>query len=106
MIFTMRGHDVLTAGSGEEAIDIALSERPNVLLSDIMMPPGMNGIHAGIVIRESAPEIRILLFSGHADAMDLMAEAKKRGHIFEILAKPVHPEVLIGRVENTVLPQL
>lgn len=104
MIFEMRGHQVLVAETGDQAVEMALEHKPDVVLSDIMMPPGMSGIHAGIIIQENLPESRILLFSGHADAINLIEQAQKRGYHFEILAKPVLPEVLIGRVENTLLP--
>ncbi len=37
------GYEVIEAESGEEALDICLSQRPRIVISDWMMP-GMNGI--------------------------------------------------------------
>jgi DNA-binding response OmpR family regulator len=38
----LRGFDVLTAGSGEEALRIIHAEKPDIMLLDILMP-GMSG---------------------------------------------------------------
>lgn len=40
--FTKQGHEVLEAINGEEGLEVALSERPDVILLDVMMPV-MNG---------------------------------------------------------------
>ena len=37
-ILTLAGYDVLTAGSGKEGIRLAIDERPELILCDIMMP--------------------------------------------------------------------
>lgn len=35
---TAEGYDVVSAGDGEEALAVAVRERPNLILSDVMMP--------------------------------------------------------------------
>jgi CheY-like chemotaxis protein len=78
-----------------EAIRLAQTMQPDVVLSDVIMP-GMNGIEAGIKIRELVPRCRIILFSGQAATVDLLEQARKEGHYFDILGKPVKPEQLIS----------
>jgi twitching motility two-component system response regulator PilH len=39
------GHQILTADSGEKAIELATDENPEVILMDIVMP-GMSGYQA------------------------------------------------------------
>ena len=56
---------------------------------------GMTGIEAAHAIRSQRPACRIILFSGHARTADLLAEAAALGHIFDIYAKPVHPQTLM-----------
>lgn len=50
---TKRGYRVVEAESGEEAIEVAGRERPDLIFMDIRMP-GMDGISAGRSIREHA----------------------------------------------------
>ena len=40
------------------------------------------------------------LFSGQAATADLLEDARKRGHQFEILAKPVHPQDLLQKLRG------
>jgi DNA-binding NtrC family response regulator len=59
--------------------------------------PEMNGIELAIVIKANHPRCHVLLFSGHANTGMLLEEAGRKGHQFEILAKPVQPEVMLER---------
>jgi CheY-like chemotaxis protein len=61
--------------------------------------PDMNGIDAAIKIREFLPACKILLFSGQAATADLLENARKHGHQFDILAKPVHPKDLLAKLQ-------
>ncbi len=44
-ILLKHGHEVLTASSGEHAIDCAVAELPDLILMDVVMP-GLNGFQA------------------------------------------------------------
>ena len=54
------------AGTGEETIDQVASLQPDVLLLDIAMP-GMNGLEAARLIREQAPQVRIIVLTMYDD---------------------------------------
>ena len=47
-------------------------------------------------IREIVPDCRLILFSGQAATVDLLAQARQQGHRFDMLAKPMEPEQLIA----------
>ncbi len=60
--------------------------------------PGMSGIDLAIQIKEQYPNCKVLLFSGLASTAGLLDEARRQGHDFEILAKPIHPSDLLAKM--------
>jgi len=98
-ILNHAGLDATAVSDTAEAIRLAQTLLPDVVLSDVIMP-GMNGIEAGIKIREMLPRCRIILFSGQAATVDLLERARKQGHHFDILGKPVKPEQLISVIRT------
>ena len=56
-----------TAADGKEAVEKTLSLHPDVVLMDLSMPPGENGLIATERIREEAPETRVLILTMHDD---------------------------------------
>jgi CheY-like chemotaxis protein len=89
------GFDAVSASTGEDAIALAQKIRPDIVLSDVVIP-GLDGVETGIRIRSLFPECRIILFSGQAATLDLLKAARERGHHFEILVKPIKPELLLS----------
>jgi CheY-like chemotaxis protein len=81
-----------------EALSAAHEEAPDLLLTDVAMP-GLSGIDLAIRIKALHPGCKILLFSGQARSLDLLEDARQRGHYFRLLAKPVHPSELLLEVE-------
>ncbi|MGH2445262.1 MAG: response regulator [Candidatus Limnocylindria bacterium] len=59
-----------TAGSGEEAIQMAMDMRPDVIVMDINMP-GMDGIAASEIIAQRLPNCPIIMMSVHGEAEHL-----------------------------------
>jgi DNA-binding NarL/FixJ family response regulator len=53
------------ASSGEEAIELADRERPDVVLMDIAMK-GITGLEAAAQMRERYPEVRVVILSMHS----------------------------------------
>lgn len=97
LILKKAGFEAEAVYSGEKAVEAARSRCPDIFLADVMMP-GMTGIDAAIAIAAAHPGCRILLLSGQAATADLLREARVRGHHFEVLLKPLHPEQLLARL--------
>jgi two-component system, NarL family, response regulator NreC len=57
---------VSEAGSGTDAVTLALKERPDLIIMDADMPD-MNGIEATRRILEKLPDVKILAVSGHSE---------------------------------------
>jgi CheY-like chemotaxis protein len=97
MILNQSGFEAAAVYSGQKAVEAARQFRPQVFLADVVMP-GMSGIEAAIQICAMLPGCRVLLLSGQAATSDLLRDARVRGHDFEILLKPVHPNQLLDRL--------
>ncbi len=97
VILNQSGFDASAAYTGTMAVDRARETRPDLVITDVIMPD-MNGIEAAIQIRAMLPGCKILLFSGQAATADLLERARAQGHEFEILAKPVHPQDLLSKL--------
>ena len=55
---------VATAAEGQEAVDAARTQQPDLVLLDIAMPV-MDGMQALPLIREAAPEAVVVMLSGY-----------------------------------------
>jgi PAS domain S-box-containing protein len=65
-LFRSIGYEVYTASNGLDALDILKRTRDiSVLLSDVMMPNGMNGIALAQQARRLYPQVKIVLVSGY-----------------------------------------
>lgn len=80
-----------------EALERILADPPDVLISDVAMPQ-LSGIDLAIQAQAHCSGCKVLLFSGQASTMDLLDEARKQGHTFTLLSKPVHPTHLLQEI--------
>ena len=74
-----------TAGTGEEAIKVAMDLRPDVIVMDINMP-GMDGVQAAEIISQRLPTCPIIMMSVHGE-VDQLKRAISAG-AREFLVKP------------------
>ena len=101
LILQTKDFSAEAAYDASSALEICSKRTPDLVISDVVMP-GMNGIEMAVIIRSHFPGCRILLFSGQAATADMLEEARGRGHQFELLAKPVHPEKLLEKVYELI----
>ncbi len=75
---------VAEAGDGQEAVDLAVRLRPNVVVMDYALP-NMNGATAARKIRAAVPEAAILILSMHSEAACVRncMEAGVRGYLLK-----------------------
>lgn len=99
IIISKSGFETAVAHDGQEAVEKAKYWRPDALVSDVMMPR-LNGIEAAIQIATLFPACRIVLLSGQAATSDLVKKAALKGHFFEILPKPIHPQDLLQQLKG------
>ena len=93
------GYDAVAFYNGDAAIDSVRTQCPDCVIVDVMMPK-LNGVETVLAIRERCPATRILLFSGQAGTADILEEARANGHQFELLPKPIHPDLLLKKLAS------
>jgi DNA-binding response OmpR family regulator len=99
IILTHAGFITMTAYDGETALRIANAITPALLISDVVMP-GITGVELAIMLTQSIPNLKVLLFSGQASTVDLLEKARRGGHYFTALTKPVHPTDMLKRISE------
>ncbi|MBI2940916.1 MAG: response regulator transcription factor [Chloroflexi bacterium] len=77
-LLTARGHDVVgEAQNGEEAVRLAQTLQPDVVLMDVTMPV-MSGLVATRLIKATVPDVKVVMVTASEDDQDLF-EAIKAG---------------------------
>lgn len=99
-ILKRSGFDAACAYDGQAGLELALKIAPDIVLTDVVMPL-MNGIQLAIAVRKALPSAEIFLLSGQAGVSDLVERGRREGYMFELIAKPVHPEKLLQRLRNS-----
>jgi DNA-binding NtrC family response regulator len=99
VILQMNKFDAIAYSEPAKALEGAETAPPNYLVSDIAMP-GMNGIDLALAMQAKVPSCKVLLFTGDVGASTLVEAAKKSGHDFALLMKPVHPMALVGALAS------
>ena len=100
-ILSLHGYLVTPYTSPLEALQAAHAEAPDLLISDVVMP-GLSGVELAIQMKEHRPDCKVLLFSGQAATTDLLEDARRRGHDFELLTKPVPPVEILKKIRSMI----
>jgi len=85
----LKGHTVLTAASGQEALDIFRREPADVVITDRAIPD-MSGDQIAAEIKRLAPTTPVIMLTGFGDIMTVRRE--KPAAVDDVIAKPVTPE--------------
>ena len=97
-ILGLHGYDTLEAGNGKEAVDMAVKEKPDLILMDINLPE-MDGVTATKMIKAEESTNQIPIYALTASVMKGDAE-KFMGEGFDgYLAKPIDTKRLIASVK-------
>ncbi len=108
-IFYDQPVSVITAASGEEALEILRKQDVAVIVSDNMMP-GMSGIQFLERARDLVPDTIRILLTGYADVQAAI-DAINHGGVYRFLTKPwnneqLHRTVMDGIHEHTMVADL
>lgn len=96
-----RSYDIVTAGDGVEAVNLALSAPPDLILMDVQMPR-LDGFAAVAQLR-ARPEtqhIPIIMVTSRGELEQV--EAGYRSGCNDYVTKPVHGSELLAKVRSSL----
>lgn len=85
------------AYDGESALDLVSKDEPEIMILDIKMP-GINGIEVLRRVKQTNPDIQVIILTGHGTKAD--RELCIKLGAFAFLEKPVKLEVLSATIKN------
>jgi two-component system phosphate regulon response regulator PhoB len=95
------GYDVLTAGSGEEALEIAQAQQPSLAILDLMLP-GIDGLEVCRLLRSNPKtrQIPVIILTAKSEDSDIVAGLELGAD--DYITKPFSSKVLIARVRRVL----
>ena len=93
-------YEVVTATSGAEAIEIFAQERPDMVLSDLMMPE-MDGYELHRILQEKSGELVPIMFMSASEDDESEIKGFELGAA-DYIHKPMRPDVLLRRIGNII----
>jgi len=95
-VLSMSGYAVLSAPSGEQALQVLRDgAHVDLLFTDVIMPGGMNGLELVEKVKATHPRLPVLVTTGYMDELP----GRGRGEGLNVLAKPYKHEDLLERVK-------
>ena len=97
-ILWKEGYQVLCAQSGEEAIELARRERPDVILLDLILP-GIDGLKVCSILKRDprTSSVLIIMVTAKKQVEDIVAGLKEFAD--DYITKPFEPEILLARIQ-------
>ena len=96
-LLRIHGFETLTARTGSEAVEVAATQRPQVMIVDLGLPDA-DGVDVIRRCREAADPPAVVVVSGYGDD-DRRAAAADAGAVAYLL-KPADPGELVGWVRR------
>jgi two-component system, OmpR family, alkaline phosphatase synthesis response regulator PhoP len=90
-------YKVFTTDNGEEAVKIAMSEMPDIIVLDLMLP-GIDGLEVARILKsgENTRAIPIIMLSAKGDESDIVSGLELGAD--DYVTKPFSPKILIARI--------
>ena len=100
MTYILKNHyELLRARNGQEALEVAMSEKPDMVLMDIKMPV-MDGLEATRLIKAKMPDMVVIALT--ANAFDSDRKMALEAGCSDFLSKPVNAEKCLKTIQNYI----
>ena len=93
------GLEVITANDGRQALELARSEVPDLVIIDYEMP-GLNGLEVCLQLRAEAGTAQMPIIMLTAREMDIAEADVKRARISLVMSKPFSPREVLANAEE------
>lgn len=95
------GYQVLCALSGEEALDMAYKEFPDLVVLDLMLP-GIDGLDVAKALKNDAgtQEIPIIMLTAKGEEADVVTGLEMGAD--DYVTKPFSPRILMARIKTVL----
>ncbi len=95
------GYEVISADNGAEAFELALRDKPNIIVTDFQMPV-MTGMELVEKLRqhEETKDIPVIMLTARSFAIP--KEQQENLQISGCLSKPFSPKELLGDIEDVL----
>lgn len=93
------GFQTISASTGEDAVQIAQEEDPDLILLDIWMP-GIDGLETLTRIRKNRPGQQIIMMSGHG-TIETAVKATRLG-AYDFIEKPLSLDKILLSIQNAM----
>lgn len=99
---TAEGYDVVSAGDGEEALAVAVREKPNLILSDVMMPK-ISGFDMLDILRNTpeTAQIKVIMMTA-LSADDQRARGERLGADRYLVKSQVGIEDVVNAIHDVL----
>lgn len=94
--FRKAGFEVVTAQDGEEAYELAVQERPDLVITDLQMP-FMSGVELSAKLRETPETSEIPVIMLTARGLALSHDDLAKTNIKSVMSKPFSPKQVLER---------
>ncbi|MBF0503587.1 MAG: response regulator [Candidatus Omnitrophica bacterium] len=95
-----KNFEVFVAKSAEQGLEIFDLQTPDVIISDISMPGGMDGLELLEKIKNMSPETQVILLTGYGDIKSAISALKKGAS--DYLIKPVNFDALLLNISRAL----
>ena len=95
------GYETLEAATGEEAVEKAISGRPDIILMDIILP-GINGVDAAKAIRNNPSTAQIPIIAYSALPLVGWKEQALKAGMVAYLQKPINLQLLMETIQKFI----
>lgn len=97
------GYEALEAADGAEALQVweQNSSRISLLLTDVTMPNGLDGIELARLLLEQNPDLKVIIMSGYNENLQRLKEFFKNDNV-HLLQKPFSGDRLLSVVRQCI----